>query len=211
MRFAKVITGVAISAALTISATACSMPGEGGSSSNNASGDGPIVIGFSQATQQSPFYVALSDAARQIAQAVLQGVQVAVVVGGGNFFRGAELSQAGMDRSVDPYLSTHPLSTSRIAVVRNRMKRRFRALVRELLPERGALDKLEEEVGHPLVNRDKPTTLTPAGAALAKDAPRLIAEAPEHVRSRVVPQLTLEWAPADVPAVRIVTADLGDD
>ncbi|WP_394278494.1 LysR family transcriptional regulator [Microbacterium sp.] len=42
-----------------------------------------------------------------------------------------------------------------------------------------SLDKLKEEVGHPLVNRDKPTTLTPAGAALAKDAPRLIAEAPE--------------------------------
>ncbi|MGU3500335.1 substrate-binding domain-containing protein [Mycobacterium sp. C31M] len=68
MRFAKVITGVAISAALAISATACSMPGEGGSSSNNATGDGAIVIGFSQATQQSPFYVALSDAARQTAE-----------------------------------------------------------------------------------------------------------------------------------------------
>ncbi|MGH3483644.1 MAG: UMP kinase, partial [Nocardioidaceae bacterium] len=36
--------------------------------------------------------------ARQIAAVAKEGVQVAVVVGGGNFFRGAELSQHGMDR-----------------------------------------------------------------------------------------------------------------
>jgi len=46
----------------------------------------------------------VSDAARQIAQAVLQGVQVAVVVGGGNFFRGAELSSRGMDRARADYM-----------------------------------------------------------------------------------------------------------
>ena len=68
MRFAKVITGVAISAALAIGTTGCTMPGETGSTANNAAGDGPVVIGFSQATQQSPFYVALSDAARQTAE-----------------------------------------------------------------------------------------------------------------------------------------------
>ena len=37
--------------------------------------------------------------ARQIADVVRTGVQVAIVVGGGNFFRGAELSQRGMDRA----------------------------------------------------------------------------------------------------------------
>ena len=37
--------------------------------------------------------------AREIAAVVRSGVQVAVVVGGGNFFRGAELQQRGMDRS----------------------------------------------------------------------------------------------------------------
>ena len=37
--------------------------------------------------------------AREIAGVVRTGVQVAVVVGGGNFFRGAELQQRGMDRS----------------------------------------------------------------------------------------------------------------
>ena len=33
-----------------------------------------------------------------------QGVQVAIVVGGGNFFRGAELQQAGIDRSRGDYM-----------------------------------------------------------------------------------------------------------
>lgn len=42
--------------------------------------------------------------ARQIAAAVAQGVQVAVVVGGGNFFRGAELQQRGMDRDRADYM-----------------------------------------------------------------------------------------------------------
>ncbi len=42
--------------------------------------------------------------ARQIAAVVAGGVQVAVVVGGGNFFRGAELSQRGMDRSRADYM-----------------------------------------------------------------------------------------------------------
>ena len=42
--------------------------------------------------------------AREIAVVVAEGVQVAVVVGGGNFFRGAELSQRGMDRSRADYM-----------------------------------------------------------------------------------------------------------
>jgi uridylate kinase len=42
--------------------------------------------------------------ARQIATVVRQGVQVAVVVGGGNFFRGAELQRAGMDRARADYM-----------------------------------------------------------------------------------------------------------
>src|SRR5690349_7740883 len=69
MRFAKVVTGVVISAALAISTVGCSMPGENGSADNTAPTDGAVVIGFSQATQQSPFYVALSDTARQTAEA----------------------------------------------------------------------------------------------------------------------------------------------
>jgi uridylate kinase len=42
--------------------------------------------------------------ARQIAYVVAGGVQVAIVVGGGNFFRGAELHQRGMDRSRADYM-----------------------------------------------------------------------------------------------------------
>ena len=42
--------------------------------------------------------------AEQIAAAVAEGIQVAVVVGGGNFFRGAELQQKGMDRSRADYM-----------------------------------------------------------------------------------------------------------
>ena len=42
--------------------------------------------------------------ARQIARVVAEGVQVAVVVGGGNFFRGAELQQHGMDRDRADYM-----------------------------------------------------------------------------------------------------------
>ncbi|WIK65303.1 UMP kinase [Gleimia hominis] len=42
--------------------------------------------------------------ATQIATAVKQGVQVAVVVGGGNFFRGAQLSKHGLDRSRADYM-----------------------------------------------------------------------------------------------------------
>ena len=40
----------------------------------------------------------------QIAEAVREGVEVAIVVGGGNFFRGAELSQRGMERSRADYI-----------------------------------------------------------------------------------------------------------
>ena len=42
--------------------------------------------------------------AHQIAVAAREGVEVAVVVGGGNFFRGAELQQRGMDRSRADYM-----------------------------------------------------------------------------------------------------------
>jgi uridylate kinase len=42
--------------------------------------------------------------ARQIADVVRQGVEVAIVVGGGNFFRGAELKQRGIDRARGDYM-----------------------------------------------------------------------------------------------------------
>jgi uridylate kinase len=42
--------------------------------------------------------------ARQIAAVVASGTQVAVVIGGGNFFRGAELHDRGMDRARADYM-----------------------------------------------------------------------------------------------------------
>ena len=58
---------------------------------------GPKGIGV------DPWVVALI--ARQIADVVHEtGVQVAVVVGGGNYFRGRELHQAGMDRGRADYM-----------------------------------------------------------------------------------------------------------
>jgi uridylate kinase len=46
----------------------------------------------------------VASMARQIAAVVATGVQVAIVVGGGNFFRGAELSQRGMERGRADYM-----------------------------------------------------------------------------------------------------------
>jgi uridylate kinase len=44
------------------------------------------------------------DVALQIAAVVRSGVQVAIVVGGGNYFRGAELQERGMDRARADYM-----------------------------------------------------------------------------------------------------------
>jgi uridylate kinase len=46
----------------------------------------------------------VQDVAAQIADVVSTGVQVAVVIGGGNFFRGQELSERGMDRGRADYM-----------------------------------------------------------------------------------------------------------
>ncbi len=48
--------------------------------------------------------VVVSTVARQIAEVVKAGTEVAVVIGGGNFFRGAELQQRGMDRARSDYM-----------------------------------------------------------------------------------------------------------
>ena len=45
----------------------------------------------------------VSGIAKQIAEAATQ-VEISIVVGGGNFFRGAELSQSGMDRARADYM-----------------------------------------------------------------------------------------------------------
>ena len=44
------------------------------------------------------------NVANQIAEVVRGGTQIAIVVGGGNYFRGAELQQRGMDRARADYM-----------------------------------------------------------------------------------------------------------
>ena len=46
----------------------------------------------------------VSSIAKEIAEVVRSGTQVAVVVGGGNYFRGAELSRSGMARDRADYM-----------------------------------------------------------------------------------------------------------
>jgi uridylate kinase len=46
----------------------------------------------------------VSQVAREIAGTVRAGVQVCIVVGGGNFFRGAEMQQRGMERTRADYM-----------------------------------------------------------------------------------------------------------
>ena len=46
----------------------------------------------------------MRDVAKQLKDIVKSGVQLAVVVGGGNYFRGAELQQVGMDRARADYM-----------------------------------------------------------------------------------------------------------
>jgi uridylate kinase len=48
--------------------------------------------------------IVVKGIAGQIADVVRTGIQVAIVVGGGNFFRGAELHQYGMDRARADYM-----------------------------------------------------------------------------------------------------------
>jgi uridylate kinase len=46
----------------------------------------------------------VSSIARQVADVVRTGTQVAVVIGGGNYFRGAQLHERGMDRARADYM-----------------------------------------------------------------------------------------------------------
>lgn len=46
----------------------------------------------------------VNDISRQIAEVVAAGTEVAVVIGGGNYFRGAQLAERGMDRARADYM-----------------------------------------------------------------------------------------------------------
>jgi len=48
--------------------------------------------------------VVVSAVARQVAEVARSGTQMAIVIGGGNFFRGAQLQERGMDRARSDYM-----------------------------------------------------------------------------------------------------------
>lgn len=60
------------------------------------------VFGGAQGIGVDPDVV--KDIAEQIAEVARSGTQIAIVVGGGNYFRGSELQQRGMDRSRADYM-----------------------------------------------------------------------------------------------------------
>lgn len=76
MKFSLPMVVAALSAAV-LGLTACSVPGEQSGAQQVVQGNAPVKIGFSQATQQSPFYVSLTDAATQRAKSQGQELLVA--------------------------------------------------------------------------------------------------------------------------------------
>ena len=48
--------------------------------------------------------VVVQSIAQEVAQVVSQGIQIAIVVGGGNIFRGVKAASAGMDRATADYV-----------------------------------------------------------------------------------------------------------
>ena len=57
---------------------------------------GPSAFGINAGT--------ITSLAQQIVRAVEDGIQVAIVVGGGNFWRGATVAETGMDRATADYM-----------------------------------------------------------------------------------------------------------
>ncbi|PSK96567.1 monosaccharide ABC transporter substrate-binding protein (CUT2 family) [Murinocardiopsis flavida] len=68
MRTERII-GISLAAAAALALTGCSLStSPGGAGAKGGDSDGKISIGFSQATQQSPFYVQLSEGAEKAAK-----------------------------------------------------------------------------------------------------------------------------------------------
>ena len=87
----------------------------------------------------------VADIAREIAEVVNSGVQTAIVVGGGNIFRGMKASAAGMDRATADYIGM-------IATVMNAMTLQD-ALERIEIPTRVQTAIAMQEVAEPYIRR----------------------------------------------------------
>ena len=87
----------------------------------------------------------VADIAQEIADVVKSGVQTAIVVGGGNIFRGMKASAAGMDRATADYIGM-------IATVMNAMTLQD-ALERINIPTRVQTAIAMQEVAEPYIRR----------------------------------------------------------
>ncbi len=87
----------------------------------------------------------VADIAQEIAEVVHSGIQTAIVVGGGNIFRGVKASAAGMDRATADYIGM-------IATVMNAMTLQD-ALERIEIPTRVQTAIEMKEVAEPYIRR----------------------------------------------------------
>ena len=87
----------------------------------------------------------VANIAQEIAEVVNRNIQLAVVVGGGNIFRGVKLAAAGMDRATADYIGM-------IATVMNAMTLQD-ALERANVPTRVLTAIAMQEVAEPYIRR----------------------------------------------------------
>lgn len=87
----------------------------------------------------------VGDIAQEIAEVVKSGVQIAIVVGGGNIFRGVKAASAGMDRATADYVGM-------IATVMNAITLQD-ALERMGVPTRVLTAIAMQEVAEPYIRR----------------------------------------------------------
>jgi uridylate kinase len=87
----------------------------------------------------------VGDIAQEIAEVVATGTQVAIVVGGGNIFRGVKAASAGMDRATADYVGM-------IATVMNAMTLQD-ALERIEIPTRVQTAIAMQEIAEPYIRR----------------------------------------------------------
>lgn len=87
----------------------------------------------------------VADIAREISEVVASGVQVAIVVGGGNIFRGLKAAAAGMDRATADYVGM-------IATVMNAMTLQD-ALEQTNIPTRVQTAIAMQEIAEPYIRR----------------------------------------------------------
>ena len=87
----------------------------------------------------------VADIAQEISEVVKSGIQIAVVVGGGNIFRGVKAAAAGMDRATADYIGM-------IATVMNAMTLQD-ALEQIKIPTRVLTAIAMQEVAEPYIRR----------------------------------------------------------